>query len=187
MPTIKVPAGSTSRPPRLRRPTAALVACLLAVGGCGGAPEQERFPLHGSVRVDGADVKQGVISLLPSAGNSGPAASTVIQAGRYAFDLQTGPGGGPHRVVIAVDSVATATEAGDGDPAADAPPDLAAMKRSPARSPSGGTSRPPNASKQNAGTGQPLAENRPGQWETTYTVPRQGDFQKDFELTKLDR
>lgn len=144
--------------------------------GCCGSSSMERFPLHGTVRVDGAAVSEGAISLLPDAGNSGPAASTVIVAGEYAFDDQTGPGSGPYRVVVAVDALATAEDEGAADRAGEEPPDLATMKRSPTRPPFAGTSQAPGASKQGASAAAA------GQWETTYTVPQEGDFRKDFEF-----
>lgn len=93
---------------RYRR--ALLVACLCVVSLCAAMVHFGRFgssadrrPLHGRVEVGGVGVARGSISFLPTAGNSGPAATASIVDGGYNFTKESGPHGGPHRVLIDID------------------------------------------------------------------------------------
>lgn len=78
------------------------VTCGVAVlgAGCGRPGESLRRPLSGSVTVDGVAVFAGAVTLYPRAGHSGPAATTEIRSGRYAFTGTNGPTAGPHRAVV---------------------------------------------------------------------------------------
>ena len=87
------------------------VACGVAAlaAGCGRPRTSLRRPLAGSVTVDGAAVFAGAVTFHPRAGHAGPAATTAIRAGRYAFTGTNGPTAGPHRAVVVF--LADATEA----------------------------------------------------------------------------
>lgn len=111
------------------------VACGVAAlaAGCGRPRTSLRRPLAGSVTVDGAAVFAGAVTFHPRAGHAGPAATTAIRAGRYAFTGTNGPTAGPHRAVVVF--LADATEAkgfaprhGKARPPAPEPPPVPAAE-----------------------------------------------------------
>lgn len=80
---------------------AVLVTGLLAFfSGCSDAEGPERFPVSGSVKLDGNELASGVIRFIPTGGTQGPAASTAVQNGKYQFSDSDGPIAGAHRVEI---------------------------------------------------------------------------------------
>lgn len=151
-----------------RRPfgLAALWLSLVVLSGCGSSTD--RRPLHGRVEVDGVAVARGSISLLPAAGNSGPAANGVIADGEYRFTTESGPYGGPHRVLIDVESLSGEERA----PGQDGPGDVQKVdvKRMGVRAQGGGPSR----------AGADATAKR--HWELDFTVPEDGEARKDFHL-----
>ena len=125
----------------------------LLLAGCSGSDGPERVPLHGQVTRAGASVGRGTISLLPAEGQSGPAATTVIEEGRYEFTRSDGPVAGPHRVVI---SLAVDEKEAPASPPAP-PPGPAGKAASPAKS----SAR---------------------RWELRVDVPEKGPFEHDITL-----
>ena len=83
---------------RVWRLVGAAAALALLAGCSGGGPD--RIPLRGTVQVGGQPLPAGSISLVPAKGRSGPAATTSIAAGRYAFTRENGPVAGPYRVIV---------------------------------------------------------------------------------------
>ena len=151
---------------RRRCGLAALSFSLVVVCGCGSSTD--RRPLQGRVEIDGVAIERGSISLLPAAGNSGPAANAVIVDGEYRFTSESGPYGGPHRVLIDVDS----EPGGDGTTGQDAPADVKAvdLKAIGARA---DRARPSRAA---------VKQTTKRHWEVEYTVPEDGETRKDFDL-----
>jgi len=120
------------------------------------------------VEIDGKAVERGSISLLPAAGNSGPAANGVIVDGAYRFTTETGPRAGPHRVLIDVESPPGGERAAGQD--APGAVNTGDVKRTGVRAK---PARPPGA-----GTGQATKRH----WEIDFTVPEHGAPRKDFDL-----
>ncbi|HUT91276.1 MAG TPA: hypothetical protein VMY37_17385 [Thermoguttaceae bacterium] len=124
--------------------------------------------MQGRVAIDGVAVERGSISLLPAAGNSGPAANAVIVDGEYRFTTESGPYGGPHRVLIDVDSEPGGNGAtGQDDPAGVKAVDVKAIGARAQRA------RPSRA---------PVEQTAKRHWEIEFTVPEKGEFCKDFDL-----
>ena len=145
---------------------AALSFSLVVVCGCGSSTD--RRPLQGRVEIDGVAVERGSISLLPAAGNPGPAANAAIVDGEYRFTTESGPYGGPHRVLIDVDS----EPGGDGATGQDAPAGVKAVdvKAIGARAQ---RARPSRAAVKQA---------TKIHWEIEFTVPENNEPRKDFDL-----
>ena len=82
----------------------ALMLCLLTVlvAGCSGGDGVDRIAVQGEVLLDGAPLAEGSITILPAEGQSGPAATTTIEGGRFEFDEVNGPSAGPHRVIVTI-------------------------------------------------------------------------------------
>ncbi len=76
-----------------------LLSLGLLLGGCGGSSVQ-RVPVSGRVTTADGKPLNGSITLLPSAGTKGPAATVGVVDGKYQFDRNNGPTAGPHRVLI---------------------------------------------------------------------------------------
>jgi hypothetical protein len=76
---------------------------MLLLVGCSGSDGPDRVPLTGEVTVAGSPVVQGAVNFLPAKGYSGPAATTVIEQGRYEFSKTDGPVAGPHQVIVSVE------------------------------------------------------------------------------------
>jgi hypothetical protein len=153
-----------------------LVACLVVVAlgaamvhsGRFGA-SADRRPLHGRVQVDGVSVAYGSISFLPTAGNSGPAANASIVDGEYRYTKESGPRGGPHRVLIDIDSL----PGQDPAPVPDQP--MRDMKRIDV------SSFQERVAEHGPVTEQPQRSTK-RHWELEYEVPEDGADRKDFEL-----
>lgn len=141
--------------------------CLLVplLLGCGGDDGTSRMPLSGGVQVDGVPVVKGTISLLPAAGNAGPAATTVIQDGKYEFTSETGPFPGAHHVVIDIDPAAAASETAT-DVAG--PAGAQGIKIAPVVQPPKKKTAAPKSVKRH--------------WEFEYSVPAEVSEAKDFTL-----
>lgn len=60
----------------------------------------DRLHVKGTFKVNGAPLKSGRISFLPTAGTSGPATGTVIENGPFELPLAQGPVQGKHRIEI---------------------------------------------------------------------------------------
>jgi hypothetical protein len=156
------------------RPRLILVVCglgMLFLSGCGGS-ESLRRPMEGEVRVDGVAVERGAISFLPAKGTSGPAANGTIVEGRYRFTSESGPYAGPHRVLLDVDTQPEAAAAA-GSTDVEFPEDVKRIKVDAARPPGRRTRPPPRP--------EPTAKTH---WQLEYTVPGEGEFQKDFDLSQ---
>ena len=151
---------------RCRNALAALSLALLLCCGCGRSTA--RRPLHGRVEIAGVAVSRGSISLLPAAGNSGPAANAVILDGEYRFTGASGPHAGPHRVLIDIDARPGADQkTGKGAPGDVKRVDLGTANAAAER-------RPPSPAE--------VAKTTKRHWEVEYTVPESGECRKDFEL-----
>jgi hypothetical protein len=154
-----------------------LLACLCVVSLCAAivhwgrsGASADRRPLHGRVQVDGVSVAHGSISFLPAAGNSGPAANASIVDGEYHFTKESGPRGGPHRVLIDIDSLP------GQDPAPVPEPPMRDMKRIDA------SSFQERIAEHGPVTEQPQRSTK-RHWELEYEVPEDGADRKDFELS----
>jgi hypothetical protein len=125
--------------------------------------------LYGRVQVDRVSLARGSISFLPMAGNSGPAANASIVDGEYSFTKETGPCGGPHRVIIDVYS-----PPGQGDAPEPEQPMRDVKKTDPSafRKPHNGQG--PSAEQPQHSTKR--------HWEIECSVPEDGMVQKDFDL-----
>jgi hypothetical protein len=139
--------------------------------GCSAEAPSQRVPLHGSVRVDGRLVTEGSLSLLPIRQHAGPAASTSISGGQYAFTAANGPNAGPHLAVVGVTAPAEPGAAADAAADVDRQAGEESMKSAPAAS---GQPRPTGAA-------------NPGQWELEVEVPASGDYRTDLELATGQR
>lgn len=100
-----------------------LCCLLMALAGCGGGADEgpPRIDISGDVTFDGAPIPAGEITFIPNSkkGNSGPAASVVIEDGKYTtVDRGKGIVGGPHILrITAFDGVADpANELPSGKP-----------------------------------------------------------------------
>jgi len=154
-----------------------LVGCLCVLAICAAVVHvyphgsaTGRRALHGRVQVDGVDVARGAIRFLPSAGNSGPAANASIVDGRYSFTRETGPHGGPHRVLIDVHSLPVQ----DGE--SESEQSMRGMKKMDVES-----LQEPDA-EGGASEEQPQRSTK-SHWELDYSVPEEGADRKDFELS----
>jgi hypothetical protein len=78
-----------------------LALCALLVG-CGSSKYsgEERFPLEGSVTLDGQPVDLGSISFTPAGEGKGRASGGVITDGKYAVPEEKGANAGKYRVEI---------------------------------------------------------------------------------------
>lgn len=74
----------------------AMVCSVLA--GC-SRTTHSGVEIHGTVQVAGAPLARGSISFLPTAG-SGPAATAVIEDGKFHLAAADGPLAGSHKVLI---------------------------------------------------------------------------------------
>ena len=77
-----------------------LAVLCLTFAGCGGRnyPGEQRFPLSGSVTVDGQPMEAGVISFLPQ--GEGRVSGGPIKGGTYSITEETGATAGNYRVEI---------------------------------------------------------------------------------------
>src|SRR5882757_4136644 len=73
---------------------------LFANAGCQRAGDTERIAVFGTVMSESGDPINGMISFLPDAGTSGPAATASLIDGAFAFDTTNGPVAGNYRVLI---------------------------------------------------------------------------------------
>ncbi len=79
----------------------AVLASLCLVVGCGPDYEGDRrYPLSGTVRVDGQPMEAGAISFLPGDSNKQRIAGGSITNGAYSVDEASGANAGQHRVEI---------------------------------------------------------------------------------------
>ncbi len=142
--------------------------CLFYMLGCGGSGSG-RQALQGSITIDGAALEQGAISLRPSAGHSGPAAVTTVEAGSYRFTSENGPLPGPYAVKINIDPESERGKAILAGAATKPTGNTAPI------GPKGGSLAPPP--RRRRARVQPKLH-----WELQYTVPEDGST-KDFDLS----
>lgn len=142
---------------------------LVFLVGCGGSDEARRFPLNGAVKVDGAAVTKGSISFLPAEGNSAQPAHSTISEGAYQFTESNGPFAGAHRVVIGIEATEATDAAGSADQAGEES--------------LGGQGIKEAAAPRRANRYQRAQKPTKLQWEVEYTVPGDGNNQKDFNLS----
>ncbi len=76
-----------------------LPAAMLAMAflGCGRG---DRVEVRGRLTCEARPVPSGTVSLVPAAGQTGPAVMTYVRDGQFHFDTSTGPQPGPHRVLV---------------------------------------------------------------------------------------
>lgn len=77
----------------------ALPATVLALT-CFGCGHGDRVEVRGRLTHAHRPVPSGTVSLMPAAGNTGPAVMTSVRDGQFYFDTSTGPQPGPHRVLV---------------------------------------------------------------------------------------
>ncbi|MDB5338811.1 MAG: hypothetical protein JWN70_4430 [Planctomycetaceae bacterium] len=95
-----------------------VILVLVAIAGCGGTTSgPEREAVSGTVTREGIPVDNGTILFKPTGG--GPAASTSVKDGKYAFDKQNGPVAGRQQVEIV--QFPLRAEVPPGTPKKDAP------------------------------------------------------------------
>jgi hypothetical protein len=79
----------------------ALWTLLCLAAGCGREYEGDRrYPVSGTVRVDGQPIDSGVISFLPTDPQAQRVAGGPITGGVYSVDEASGPNAGKYRVEI---------------------------------------------------------------------------------------
>ncbi|WP_145170150.1 hypothetical protein [Rubripirellula lacrimiformis] len=82
--------------------TLSIAVWMVGLGGC-RPPDPIRQAIGGTVDVSGTtspDAIEGKVTFLPTGGMSGPAVSTAVSGGRYAFSADNGPLPGTYRVVL---------------------------------------------------------------------------------------
>jgi hypothetical protein len=154
------------RPRRTLLPTLICATVAVAVLGCSKTSSPRRA-IHGTVRLDAADVVSGSISFLPTDGNRGPATTTAIVSGQYRFSEQNGPYGGAYRIVVGIDTTKQSSGA-------------AASAEVPA--PAGGKLAPVAQRRQPVRNREPTPAQAKSQWDATFVVPNEGDQRKDFDF-----
>jgi hypothetical protein len=77
-----------------------LLGLLPLLCGCGSESSLDRLPVHGTVTMASGERLNGSITFLPAEGQSGPSATTKLNAGKYEFDSTNGPTAGPHTVIM---------------------------------------------------------------------------------------
>jgi hypothetical protein len=88
------------------RCSAALVLLTtLAVGGCGSdssAPDDlsQRFPVSGTVTLNGTPLAEGTIEFDPAAETKGPTVTGAIRQGKFTIERPQGPAAGKYKVKI---------------------------------------------------------------------------------------
>jgi hypothetical protein len=94
---------------RLNGPFSAALVLLttLAVGGCGSgsdtsAPDNvyARFPVSGTVTLNGTPLAEGTIQFEPAAETTGPTVTGEIRQGKFTIERPQGPVAGKHKVQI---------------------------------------------------------------------------------------
>jgi hypothetical protein len=126
----------------------------LFMGGCGRSDGPERIAAFGTVTAQSGDLVDGMISFLPEAGTRGPAATTSLVGGAFAFDRRNGPVEGKYRVLVVkqlADRKHKGSSPGDSNP----------------------TSRPAQTAEAQAAAGE--------EWSFTAEVSP-ADMQFDFEI-----
>lgn len=69
--------------------------------GCSGTShEPARFPVSGTVELDGTPIQSGTITFIPEGATRGPSAGATITEGRYSIPAEGGPVHGAHKVQI---------------------------------------------------------------------------------------
>ncbi len=151
-----------------------VVTCL-SLSGC-GTSNSLRKPVSGQVTVGAKRVESGVVSFFPTHGTSGPAATSLIRAGRYHFTSDNGPYAGHYQATITVDL----TEANRSDgprspdpvPSSGNPSSHVDPKKRTMNQPLAG--KRVSASKESDGTQK--------KWKIDCTVPANGSMEVNFEL-----
>lgn len=77
--------------------SAFLLLLVVAVTGCGGS-DDSRAAVKGTIKLDGAPIKQGTISFIPE--EKGPMAGTVIKDGEYSIPQGVGAFVGKNKVEV---------------------------------------------------------------------------------------
>jgi hypothetical protein len=72
---------------------------LLIAAGC-GSDTGGRIPVSGRVTYEGEPLPAGRILFTPAAGNRGPSAGGIIEAGRYRIRADEGPIVGEHTITV---------------------------------------------------------------------------------------
>jgi hypothetical protein len=92
---------------------------VFANAGCQRADEVARIAVFGTVTSESGEPISGTISFLPEAGTDGPAATTSLIDGAFAFDTRNGPVAGKYRVLV-VEQATDRKHKGTANPAQDA-------------------------------------------------------------------
>lgn len=80
-------------------PALGLALALAAIAGCGGPADGfERFPVEGTVTLDGAPLKAGTINFI--AQQEGASSTAEVEGGAFRLDGDDGLSPGPYRVEI---------------------------------------------------------------------------------------
>jgi hypothetical protein len=83
---------------RTLREQALLILVLICITGCSGASGPKRFPIEGSVTLDGQPLETGSVTFVPQGGST--ATSATIENGAFFADEKTGLPPGNYRVEI---------------------------------------------------------------------------------------
>jgi hypothetical protein len=76
----------------------ALLLGFMGVAGCGGSDEFERFPIDGTITLDGAPLKSGRITFI--AAGQGASSSAEVAEGAFHLGGSDGLSPGPYRIEI---------------------------------------------------------------------------------------
>ena len=64
--------------------------------GCGGSDEVKRIAIEGSVSVGGELLAEGVVTMVPAEGTSGPAVTINVKEGKFMVSKEAGPAVGSY-------------------------------------------------------------------------------------------
>lgn len=64
--------------------------------GCGGSDEVKRIAIEGSVSVGGELLAEGIVTMVPAEGTSGPAVTINVKEGKFMVSKEAGPAVGSY-------------------------------------------------------------------------------------------
>jgi hypothetical protein len=95
----------------------AAAGAILLLIGCGSSDGLDHVPIHGEIQ--GAEGRDGLITLIPDAGSDAPVATAPILNGAYRFDKTNGPVPGEYEAIIALKGSAESGPADISTPSQD--------------------------------------------------------------------
>lgn len=82
-----------------------LLLAVLAAGGCGpGDAGPARYPVSGTVTLEGQPLASGAIHFVPTDAKQGALAAATVKDGKFGLTAEGGPAVGKHKVRVYADS-----------------------------------------------------------------------------------